>query len=145
MAAQQLLHGGRAVGLLLNLLLANIEVRSASKLAKTLVYKNVLKIAKNGLLGKYYYYEIVEFCRKGLLTGVLLGAKQGSASQIAVGVFICAVFAFLNMTTMPYVDRRVNGMRILTDFSLFVTMLCVLLLHFREYLQCEFMNEHLCG
>eukprot|EP01052_Picozoa_sp_SAG31_P020378 SAG31_NODE_1528_length_8003_cov_1.749620_7_plen_436_part_01 len=92
-----------------------------------------------------YYYEIVEFARKGLLTGVLLGAKQGTATQIVIGVFISAVFAGLNMIAMPYVDDRVNGIRIVTDFSLFLTMLSVLMLHFKDSLGCEILNEPILG
>eukprot|EP01052_Picozoa_sp_SAG31_P039651 SAG31_NODE_5544_length_2467_cov_1.224240_1_plen_135_part_10 len=49
------------------------------------------------------------------------------------------------MIAMPYIDDRMNGIRILTDFSLFLTMLCVLMLHFKGSLGCEFLNTPVLG
>ena len=83
---------------------------------------------------KYFFFEIVEFIRKFSLTGLLIFAEQGSASQIVFGISLAFVFGLLNAIVRPYVDARTNTFRILSDCSLFVTLLIVLVLHFKDTL-----------
>ena len=83
---------------------------------------------------KYFFFEIVEFVRKFSLTGLLIFAEQGSASQIVFGISLAFGFGLLNAIVRPYVDARTNTFRILSDCSLFVTLLIVLVLHFKDTL-----------
>jgi serine/threonine protein kinase len=89
---------------------------------------------------KYYYFEVVEFLRKLLLTGVLMvldPERVGSVGQILVGIAITFFFATVTAVVQPYADKRANRMRITADASLFVTLQCVLVLHEDVLGHCE--------
>lgn len=92
---------------------------------------------------RYFFWEIVEFIRKFSLTGLLIFAEQGSASQIVFGITLAFGFGLLNAIVRPYVDLRTNTFRILSDCSLFITLLIVLVLHFKDTLVtgCEWLTE----
>ena len=92
---------------------------------------------------KFFWWEILEFMRKFALTGLLIFAEQGSASQIVFGITLAFGFGLLNAIVRPYVDARTNTFRILSDCSLFITLLIVLVLHFKDTLVtgCEWLTE----
>jgi serine/threonine protein kinase len=92
---------------------------------------------------RFFYFEIVDFVRKFALTGLLMaGANRGSASQIVLGIMIAFGFGLLNATVQPYADSRTNVFRILADSSLLITLLIVLVLHFKAELGvCESLTE----
>jgi hypothetical protein len=92
---------------------------------------------------RFFYWEIIEFVRKFSLTGLLIFAEQGSASQIVFGITLAFGFGLTNAIVRPYVDARTNTFRILSDCSLFITLLIVLVLHFKDALvdSCEWLTE----
>lgn len=73
----------------------------------------------------------------------MIFAEQGSASQIVFGITLAFGFGLLNAIVRPYVDARTNTFRILSDCSLFITLLIVLVLHFKDTLVtgCEWLTE----
>lgn len=77
---------------------------------------------------QYYWFELVEYTKKLMMTGVLMKAAQGSISQIFFGLIISFLYFALVARCMPYRDRRVNVIRIVGELQLFLTMLCVLML-----------------
>lgn len=83
-------------------------------------------------------------CRKQF-AGLLIFAEQGSASQILFGITLAFGFGMLNALVRPYVDVRTNTFRILSDCSLFVTLLIILVLHFKDNLNigCEWLTERI--
>ena len=91
---------------------------------------------------RWFFFEIIEFVRKFALTGLLIFAERGSASQIVFGITLAFGFGLLNAVIQPYTDARTNTFRILADCSLCVTLLIVLMLHFKDELaECEFLSE----
>ena len=92
-----------------------------------------------------FYYDIVEFIRKFALTGLLMiGAERGSVSQIVLGIILAFAFGLGNAILQPYADQRTNIFRILADCSLFITLLIVLVLHFKDNLdlECEYLTNY---
>ena len=86
---------------------------------------------------KYFYFEVVDFTRKLLLTGILMIVDRGTIGQILLGIIITFAFATATAVIQPYADRRANQMRILADVSLFFTLQCILLLHADVLGDCE--------
>jgi serine/threonine protein kinase len=94
----------------------------------------------------FFYFEIVEFLRKFALTGILMTVTtRGSAAQIVLGIVIALFFWGLNCIVQPYADPRTNFFRILADSSLVITLLIILVLHFKTHLYdeggCEQLTE----
>ncbi len=90
---------------------------------------------------EFWFFETIDLFRKLSLTGLLMVAEQGSATQILLGTFVAFSGAIGIAIVRPYADSQVNVFRMLVDASLFVTLLCILVLHFRKDLRCEFLDE----
>ena len=94
-----------------------------------------------------FFFEIVDFVRKFALTGLLMFADRGSASQIVLGIMLAFGFGLLTSVVQPYADSPTNIFRITADCSLFITLLIVLVLHFKDEFNnlmiskgCEFLT-----
>jgi hypothetical protein len=77
---------------------------------------------------QFYWFEIVEYTKKLLITGVLMQVAQGSASQLFFGTIIAFFYFALVVRCMPYRHGRTNVLRIVAELQLFLTMLCLLML-----------------
>jgi len=75
-----------------------------------------------------YWFEVVEYTKKLIMTGVLMKAEQGSSSQVFFGLIISFVYFALVVRTLPYRSWRTDVIRVVGELQLFLTMLCVLML-----------------
>ena len=75
--------------------------------------------------------------RKLCLTGLLMTIRRGTIAQSLLGIAIAFCFATTNAVVQPYADPRANFMRMCADTALFFTLLCLLILHFRDSLATE--------
>jgi hypothetical protein len=89
--------------------------------------------------GEYCWFEVVEYTKKLMMTGVLMKAEQGSSTQIFFGLLISFVYFALVVRTMPYRSIRTDIIRVAGELQLFFTMLCTLML--RLDLHEEFMTR----
>lgn len=77
---------------------------------------------------EYYWFEIVEYTKKLMMTGVLMKTEQGSSSQIFFGLIISFVYFALVVRALPYRSWPTDVIRVAGELQLFLTMLCVLML-----------------
>ena len=88
-----------------------------------------------------YFFEIVEFSRKLVLTGLLMLLQTGSVMQIFAGIASAFCFGAVNAVVRPYADPRANMMRLTVDASLFFTLLSILVIRFKDHISsCDDMN-----
>ena len=97
------------------------------------------------LLGDYrpelFWFEMVEFVKKFLLTGALVFAEQGSLTQMALGMFI-GFFSFaLVAAYQPYAVDLANKFKLINEANLFLTMLCLMCLRFDALLLNELFSS----
>jgi hypothetical protein len=100
---------------------------------KEMLVNNSLSRQRFGFLvgdykNEYYYWECLELIRKVLLTGILIFCKQGSLLQIVIGMGIMLTFIVGLALARPYADRVSNSVKLATDISLFITLVCALML-----------------
>ena len=72
--------------------------------------------------------ELVEYTKKLFMTGILMKAAQGSASQVFLGLLISFIYFAIVVRCMPYRSMLTNIIRVSSELQLFITMLCMLML-----------------
>ena len=77
---------------------------------------------------KFFWWELVEYGRKFLLTGALIFAEQSSVSQTFIGMIISFFFFALVSDTMPYQEDAADRLKMFSETQLFLTLLCSLML-----------------
>jgi len=84
------------------------------------------------LVGSYephiFWWELVEYLRKFLLTGALIAVEPKSASQIFVGILISFFYFSVVCSKGPYKDDSADVLKMLSETQLFITLLCSLML-----------------
>lgn len=78
-----------------------------------------------------YYFEIVELCRKLLLTGVMALVRPGSVAQIVMGLLVAFAAVLLYAKLAPYSARGVNRLSFVAQVNVWLFLLVALLLHIR--------------
>ena len=74
-----------------------------------------------------WWFEIFECCRRLALTGALVFVRQGSQTQIAVGLLICIGSALVFALAWPYATMRDNVLGILTQCQLVGTLFAAMM------------------
>jgi hypothetical protein len=87
-----------------------------------------LAFLKRGFKTEASWFELVEYSKKLLMTGLLMKAAQGSSSQICIGLVISLFYFALVVRWMPYQRHRTNLLRVVSELQLFLTMLCALMM-----------------
>jgi hypothetical protein len=90
------------------------------------------KISKINFLWQNYepgkwWFEVFECARRLSMSGVLVFVAQGTASQIVVGLLISVVTSGLYIHWRPFEQESDDDLAILTQVSLFLTLLAALL------------------
>eukprot|EP01046_Picozoa_sp_COSAG06_P098307 COSAG06_NODE_44408_length_363_cov_2.136364_2_plen_67_part_01 len=65
--------------------------------------------------------ELVEYTKKLIMTGVLMKASQGSASQVFIGLIISFLYFAIVVRYLPYKSMRTNVIRVSGELQLFLT------------------------
>eukprot|EP01046_Picozoa_sp_COSAG06_P057912 COSAG06_NODE_11453_length_1506_cov_1.582090_2_plen_86_part_00 len=68
-------------------------------------------------------FELVNFAKKFILSGVLVFVSPGSASQLWVALVISFYFFALLCRTMPYVVEKTDIAAVVAEANLFFTIL----------------------
>jgi len=77
---------------------------------------------------KFFWWELVEYGRKFLLTGALIFAEQSSVSQTFFGMVLSFFFFALVTDAAPYVEDAADRLKMFSETQLFLTLLCSLML-----------------
>lgn len=90
------------------------------------------KISKITFLWQNYeqdkwWFELFECARRPGMSDVLVFVAQGTASQIVVGILISVITSGLYIHWRPFEKESDNDLAILTQVSLFFTLLAALL------------------
>jgi hypothetical protein len=75
-----------------------------------------------------FWFEVLEFGKKFVLTGALMRADAGSNTQLLIGMLVSLVFFAIVVRKMPFKSSLHNFIRATTEITLFVTLLCLLVL-----------------
>eukprot|EP00937_MAST-01D_sp_MAST-1D-sp2_P003170 g3170.t1 len=87
-----------------------------------------LSFLYNDYHAKFWYWEVVECCRKLALTGVALFiGEQGSLIQLSVALMLVASYTVVLMKAQPYALPSDNALAQLVNAGLFVTLFASLL------------------
>ena len=86
-----------------------------------------------------YYWELVEYARKFILSGVLIFIQPGSITQVFVGSVISITYAVLIARLMPYADPITNQTKLLAESVLAFIFVCTLCM--RHNLAREFFGK----
>eukprot|EP01048_Picozoa_sp_COSAG05_P007857 COSAG05_NODE_571_length_8620_cov_4.012440_4_plen_1324_part_01 len=96
------------------------------------------------LVGPYtaecYYWELVEYLRKFIMSGAMIFVAPGSLSQVFVGASIAVGYLLLVARMMPYRDPQTNRTKLLAEAALSVVFLCTLAM--RAPLAGEFLTTN---
>ena len=88
-----------------------------------------LQFLVEGFKPQYYWFEIVEYMRKFVLTGVLtVIATPGSPFQTFVGLVVSFFFFALSIKLDPYAKPWVNVVKGCAEVQVFGTLLVTLML-----------------
>jgi len=74
-----------------------------------------------------WWFEIFECIRRISLTGALVFVRQGSQTQIAVGLLICIISGFIFALSWPFATFRDNALGMMSHVQLTGTMFSALL------------------
>ena len=75
--------------------------------------------------GTVFYFEVVEYVlQKLVLVGLLVFYEPGSLSQLTLGLVVCFVYFGVCCYLLPFGSKTDNLMVCVTQFSLFIAMLC---------------------
>jgi len=77
---------------------------------------------------RYFFWEIVEYLRKFILTGALIFVQQESSSQIYVGMLVSFFFFALVTTFQPYKEVSLDWLKMISEAQIFVTLLSSMML-----------------
>ena len=78
-----------------------------------------------------YYFEVIELCRKLLLTGVMALVRPGSVAQIVMGLLVAFAAVVLYVKLAPYAARGVNRLSFVAQVNVWLFLLVALLLQIR--------------
>ena len=74
------------------------------------------------LVGAYrpsaFYWELVEYLRKFVLSGVLIFIEPGTVTQVFVGSLVTLVYVLLVSRVLPYRDPQTNQTKMLSETTL---------------------------
>ena len=88
---------------------------------------------------KVYFYEVIGFMKKLLLTGFMVFVEPGSATQCYFAICIGVVFLTISTFYQPYWDTTTNLLKITVEGNLVICLLCGLML--RLQLAQEWLDE----
>jgi len=77
---------------------------------------------------RFFWWELVEYGRKFLLTGALIFVEQESVSQTFIGMSISFFFFALVSNRQPYMEQAADNLKMFSETQLFFTLLCSLML-----------------
>ena len=72
---------------------------------------------------EFWYWEVVEMCKKVCLTGGLIVVAKGSSAQLLVGEVICASYLLLVVRTLPYVSDADDLLQSVASICLLFTLM----------------------
>ena len=98
------------------------------KLGEALDVQHQMEFLCGSYEQRFFYWELVEYGRKFLLTGALIFAEQSSVSQTFFGMLISFFFFALVSNRQPYKEQAADNLKMLSETQLFVTLLCSLML-----------------
>jgi hypothetical protein len=75
-----------------------------------------------------WYFEVIELCRKMLLTGGLIVVAPGSLAQIAIGTLVCLAHLLICTNVGPLVDSLDDVLQQLTSLQLLCSLQIAVLL-----------------
>jgi len=79
--------------------------------------------------GTVFYFEVVEYALQKLtLVGLLVFYQPGTLEQLTLGLLICFFYFGLCCYLLPFGTRTDNMMAIVTQFSLFITLLSAIII-----------------
>ena len=78
-------------------------------------------------IGQAWYFELVECARKVVLTGLMCLVMDGTATQIAVGLFVTFVSFGVSSYNAPFIEKADTLVGIVAIFSMFMVLLVGLL------------------
>jgi hypothetical protein len=93
-----------------------------------------------------YWYELVHYGKKFVLSGVLVFAGPGSTAQLYVGLVVSFYFFALLARCTPYKNSKTDRTAVIVEANLFFTLLCLLMLKMNltgEWLRREFYDAAL--
>ena len=77
---------------------------------------------------EYFYWEVVELSRKLILSGLITLVHRGSIAQTVLATLISFFFFAFAVRAQPYRHRRLNILKVLSEFQLFgILLVCVVL------------------
>lgn len=72
----------------------------------------------------FWWYEVMELCRKLIFNGVMVFIAKGSIEQILAALFVCLIYLALLLFFQPYLDPTDDLVAAVAQFQLFVTLFC---------------------
>jgi hypothetical protein len=81
----------------------------------------------------FWYFEIYCLLVKCTLVGVVMFIDKGSATQVAVTLFLSIIFCFIALTTAPYKNTDNNANASLVTMTMVLTLFTALLLKTKIY------------
>merc|ERR1711865_774081 len=82
---------------------------------------------------KFWYWEMLEFLRKFMLSSAIIFCAPGTSTQIIVGLVISLIFLFVLTTFKPYEHDSDDTVQSLCFFSLNVTLISGIALRVQEF------------
>eukprot|EP01052_Picozoa_sp_SAG31_P005638 SAG31_NODE_250_length_19098_cov_4.337123_8_plen_1277_part_00 len=102
-------------------------------------FKFLIKDYKTSL----FYWELVEYSRKLVLSGLLIFCAKGSSGQLCIGVTLSFFYFALSARFLPLASERSLRLKLATEAQLFVTFTCTLTL--KSDLRGEALDNHFFG
>ena len=97
-------------------------------LAKALHTQDEMEFLVGSYEPRIFWWELVEYARKFLLTGALMFAERETVSQVFIGLIISFFYFALVTTKGPYAEDLADRLKMGSEMQLFVTLLCSLCL-----------------
>lgn len=90
--------------------------------------KEKFKFITKAFTPKHYWFEMVDYSKKFILSGVLVFCEQGTTSQAFLGLIVTFVYVLISARCMPFKSSKTNVLKIVADTTLFLTLLCTIML-----------------
>jgi len=81
----------------------------------------------------FWFFAIYDLLVKCTLCAIIMFIEKGSATQVAVTLFLAIIFCFVAMTTAPHKNLDLNANAALTTSSMVLTMFTALLIKVKIY------------
>jgi hypothetical protein len=82
---------------------------------------------------EFYFWEIIEFLRKFILSSVVIFYSPGSTIQIVAGALICTIFLFAASLFKPFQAEAEDAMTQVSFLCLVCTLMLGMALKIRDY------------